>query len=122
MKKFMILGLVALITFSCGDFLEERSQDLVYASSCEDLNEILIGNAYMDNDIGVQYFLYSSSGNYYPWLWVMDDDMVAYTNAGLGGMSGQQLADSINGKNPRLFVTGIPWMITNGSDYTNISQ
>ena len=82
MKKFMILGLVALITFSCGDFLEERSQDLVYASSCEDLNEILIGNAYMDNDIGVQYFLYSSSGNYYPWLWVMDDDMEAYTNVG----------------------------------------
>ncbi|MFR7875155.1 MAG: hypothetical protein ACLU4J_01495 [Butyricimonas paravirosa] len=53
----------------------------------------------MDNDINT-IFPVLFIRNYYPWLWVMDDDMEVYTNAGLGGMSGQQLAGFYQWKNP----------------------
>ena len=48
MKRILFVVVVGCFLFSsCGDFLEEYSKDLVYASSCEDLDEIIIGNGYM---------------------------------------------------------------------------
>lgn len=89
MKKYLIAFIILTIT-ACGDFLEESSQDLVYASSCEDLNEILIGNAYMNNNISEYSFRYASGGSYYPWLWIMDDDCEQFTKSG-SEFTGQQL-------------------------------
>ncbi len=42
MKRYLILILCVLLFNSCGKFLEEFSQDLAYAESCADLDEILI--------------------------------------------------------------------------------
>ena len=79
MKK-LYLSIIVLITFlsSCGDFLEEQSQDLAYATSCKDLSELLIGSGYMkheqQNNLNI-----NGETPYYPWLFVMDDDVTAYT-------------------------------------------
>lgn len=91
MKKIVIL-LCALWCAGCGDFLDERSQDLVYASSCADLDEILIGDAYMNNEIPQFQLSVGSSGNYFPWLWVMDDDVEEF-NRGTGDMGSLYLRD-----------------------------
>ena len=91
MKKIAIL-LLALWSVSCGDFLEERSQDLVYASSCADLEEILIGDAYMNNEVGQFQLNFGTNGNYFPWLWVMDDDVEEF-NRGNGDMGSLYLRD-----------------------------
>ena len=48
MKRYLILIFCVLLFNSCGKFLEEFSQDLAYAESCTDLDEILIGNGYME--------------------------------------------------------------------------
>lgn len=49
MKRYLILMLCVLLFNSCGKFLEEFSQDLAYAESCADLDEILIGNGLWSN-------------------------------------------------------------------------
>jgi len=58
--------------------LDEKSQDLTYAESCEDLNEILIGSGYMAHNHVTQISL-KSGASYYPWLFVMDDDIEEFT-------------------------------------------
>lgn len=81
MKKYISLITGILVFCSCGDFLKEFSQDLAYANSCADLDEILIGNGYMQQLTGFeQAQIYSNA--YYPYLQVMDDDIQA---AILGG-------------------------------------
>lgn len=52
MKKvyISILAGIGLMFMACGDFLEEYSQDLVYASSVSDLSELLVGEGYAAND------------------------------------------------------------------------
>ena len=64
MKRYLILILGVLSFISCGKFLEEFSQDLAYAESCTDLDEILIGNGYMEQPL---YFAEASvyGGGYY---------------------------------------------------------
>ena len=50
MKQYIFslgLGLLALTTVSCNDFLDQYSQDLVVAKSVTDLNELLIGDVYL---------------------------------------------------------------------------
>ena len=53
MKKKILYWIVCLglFTISCGDFLEDYSQDLTYASSCADLEELVIGNGYMSQNV-----------------------------------------------------------------------
>lgn len=80
MKKnisYMLLSLLLLA--SCSDFLEERSQELAYASSCADLSELLVGNGYM-NDI--HYATGAVSQVYFPFIHVMDDDCEQYQYGG----------------------------------------
>ncbi|WP_065218133.1 MULTISPECIES: RagB/SusD family nutrient uptake outer membrane protein [Butyricimonas] len=66
---YISLAVLGLIWGGCSDFLEEYSKDQVYASSCKDLDEVLIGNGYMKHENGKDV-----RGGYYPWLFVMDDD------------------------------------------------
>lgn len=51
MKKifnYMALGVLGMgLTASCGDFLDEYSQDLITARTVTDLNELLVGDVYL---------------------------------------------------------------------------
>ncbi len=78
MNKMMYFIIGLIFCTSCGDFLQEYSQDLVYARSCEDLDEILIGNGYMREAYTPSYFSYNEKNFYYPYLHVMDDDVEEY--------------------------------------------
>lgn len=62
--RIYILGIVTLVAFSCSDFLKERSQDLAYVHSYEDLDELLIGSAYLNPD----------NDSYFPYLHLMADE------------------------------------------------
>ncbi len=81
---YVYFAILCLIVNGCGDFLEEYSKDQVYASSCKDLDEVLIGNGYMKHNDSQ-----GAAGGYYPWLFVMDDDaeelMAATSEMGLSG-------------------------------------
>lgn len=80
MKKVFLLYLCVLFIglASCDDFLEEYSQNQVYAETAQDLNELLIGECFMS----AQRVYVSNQGTMsttgiiynYPWLHVMDDD------------------------------------------------
>ncbi|MCR9011541.1 RagB/SusD family nutrient uptake outer membrane protein [Gabonibacter chumensis] len=74
MKKIFNLIIGTLLCVSCGDFLQEYSQDLTYANSCADLDEILIGNGYMKQSENSNVFYYGENYGYYPYLHLMDDD------------------------------------------------
>lgn len=81
MKNNIVFLIVLLCLFSsCGDFLEEYSQDLTYAKTAADLDEILIGDGYMQvPDVGAEIVgLENSEGPYFPWIHVMDDDITEY--------------------------------------------
>lgn len=69
MKKVIYLIIGCLGFVSCGDFLKEYSQDLVYASSLEDMDEVLIGNGYMKHEG-------------YPSLFFLRDRLMQYTICG----------------------------------------
>ena len=75
MKRYLILILCVLLFNSCGKFLEEFSQDLAYAESCAELDEILIGNGYMQQPEGFAKASIYGNG-YYPYIHVMDDDVI----------------------------------------------
>ena len=80
MNRIILYVTACLIVLSsCGDFLEERSQELAYASSCADLSELLVGNGYM-NDIN--WGLTAADQVYFPFIHVMDDDVVQYQYGG----------------------------------------
>lgn len=77
MKSYKIFfplcfGIICLL--SCGDFLKEFSQDLVYAQSCDDLDEIMIGNAYLKRHQDNSSTGVTDGKFYYPYLHLMDDD------------------------------------------------
>lgn len=72
MKKYWSLILGVLLCSSCGKFLEEFSQDLAYAENCADLDEILIGNGYMESDLSANKMVHDG---YYAYIHVMDDDI-----------------------------------------------
>lgn len=63
--KHYILALSAVLTLSsCGNFLEEYSQDHDYVRTWNDLNELLIGDCYMPVNAGAQFNAYSNAGMY----------------------------------------------------------
>ena len=76
-RLFVVLSMCCCF-MACDHFLDEQSQDLTYAASCEDLNEILIGSGYMSHDYFSDITL-RDGGPYYPYLHVMDDDIEEFT-------------------------------------------
>lgn len=77
MKNNIIITCYTCFLFlfsSCDSFLEEYSQDLTYAKTAADLDEILIGDGYMKVSTDL-ISLGNSDGYYFPWLHVMDDDI-----------------------------------------------
>jgi len=63
--KHYILALSTVLAMSsCGDFLEEYSQDHDYVRTWNDLNELLIGDCYMPVNAGSMFNAYSNAGMY----------------------------------------------------------
>ncbi len=92
MKKFFIYiaSLLTLGFTSCGDFLEEYSQNQRYTKTAQDLDELLMGECFMKSNtlssIYSQTTMSHGSGGLsisYPWLHVMDDDAEEYVMGGL---------------------------------------
>ena len=83
MKNKILYWIVCCFIFtSCSDFLEDYSQDLAYASSTSDLEELLIGNCYIKRTKSVTALaLAGASKHTFPWLHVMDDDCVERNSA-----------------------------------------
>ena len=66
MKTKIFIGIFAgLLLASCKNFLEEYSQNLSYVNTVDDLDQLLMGNAYFPDRTSVSTFL---------WLNYMDDD------------------------------------------------
>lgn len=82
LKRFFVISLLFAIV-SCGDFLEERSQNMAYVETTGDLEEILLGDCYFKSTM-VSLLPNESIygwGNlsfrtrfYFPIIHVMDDD------------------------------------------------
>ena len=79
MKKVYFLVWMCLWGLTgCSDFLEEDSKENTYATSCSDLNELLVGSGYMEHQVAynnTKFTIKTASGPYFPWLHVMDDDV-----------------------------------------------
>lgn len=72
MNKIYLYVIALLVaTSSCGDFLEEESQNLTYVHSTKDLDELLIGNGYLQKQ---------TTGDPYRFMWLdmMDDDITHF--------------------------------------------
>ncbi len=81
MRKYSIYRCFLILSWctSCSDFLEEYSQDLTYARTAADLDEILIGEGYMS--VASSNDLPSLQGNYYfPWIHLMTDEVVEHVD------------------------------------------
>ncbi len=61
-KNIIIAFSTVLATTSCGDFLEEYSQDHDYVRSWNDLNELLIGDCYMPVNVASTFQNHSNAG------------------------------------------------------------
>ena len=97
--------------------MEEYSKDLVYASSCEDLDEIIIGNGYMKRNANQEYAYYTENEQYYPYLHVMDDDVEEFLSGAV-----KMLANANPAVRYRNFYTwGERPLILTGKDYMSIS-
>ena len=70
MRYIWIIFLVGAIS-SCGDFLDDYSQDLTYARTLADIEEVLVGSGYIPTESGVN----DQDGLFMSWLHLMDDDV-----------------------------------------------
>ncbi len=74
--KYIAASLLAVSLASCGDFLEETSQDTDYVKSWRDLNELLLGSAYLPVN-GSSNFL--TQANYGQFLHLVADEVEEQT-------------------------------------------
>ena len=73
-KLYFVISLFCF--FGCSDFLSEYSQDLAYIQSYEDLDEILLGNAYFERyTCNTWQFTGTTGEQYYPWVHVSGDEL-----------------------------------------------
>lgn len=88
MKKILAIlfsGVLLAGLPSCGDFLEEYSQTLSYVDDLSDLDELLIGGAYLEDRYKVCKYL---------WIDLMDDDC---TDRWYGASTGTRVPDYARG-------------------------
>ena len=92
-KVYIIIGTLACFFMACSDFLEEYSPDKSYVRSYSDLDELLVGEVYMqcNNPVYMGYH-YNSSMFYWPYIHYMADETEVYTGvaAGWNGQLGHQ--------------------------------
>lgn len=68
MIRIFTFGIILLLATSCSGFLKDYSQDLAYVHSYTDLDELLIGGAYLAPD-------FSSTDGVTPYVHLMADEM-----------------------------------------------
>ena len=71
MKKYLLYIICFICLTSCGDFLDEYSQDLVVVKTVEDLDEVLLGDVYLPNNAPMAFL----SISFVSWLNFLDDDI-----------------------------------------------
>lgn len=72
----ILLVILAFGLSSCGDFLEEYSQDTAYVRSYEDLDELLLGSGYMPTGTPASFaYDYVEKPWYYPYIHLMGDEV-----------------------------------------------
>lgn len=79
--KYIVCAAIAVCMMSaCGDFLEEYSQDTAYVRSYEDLDELLLGSAYMPTGTPthiaeIEGLYVNQAVWYYPYIHLMGDEV-----------------------------------------------
>ena len=87
MKKLYLaffIGIIACFVMACGDFLEEYSPDKSYVRGYSDLDELLVGEAYMEcrNPI----YMYDTPNEvYWPYIHYMADETEIETSSAFRG-------------------------------------
>ena len=81
MKKIYSFLVLLLLMSSCSDFLEEYSTDQRYATTAEDLDNLMIGEGFINSVFSLSASNHTTMSNLerdndmtMPWLHVMDDD------------------------------------------------
>jgi len=74
-KNAIFLLVLLNVCAGCKKFLEERSETLQYVQNAAQLDELLVGEGYMAHTGSFQT---STTGQYMPWLNVMDDDITEH--------------------------------------------
>lgn len=94
-KNIIIALSTLLITTSCGDFLEEYSQDHDYVRSWNDLNELLIGDCYMPVNMGTTFQNHSNAGMF---LHLFSDEVDDHATKNGGSFLGYGIRHEYFGK------------------------
>lgn len=97
MNKYIFL-LIVLATISCGDFLKESSQDLYYVRSYKDLDEILVGDGYMNK---------KNENDYIPYIHLVSDETQEYTSNNTSSMDYSGFRDKLYGMYTWQFKTNL---------------
>ena len=86
MKLYILVGIIGCLAMGCSDFLEEYSPDKSYVRGYSDLDELLVGEAYMKCH-NMIYMGYQSSSEdfYWPYVHYMADETEIVTNSAAGG-------------------------------------
>ncbi len=83
MKKLNIIYLLLMVAgfsfTSCNDYLEETSQDLSYINSLDDLDELLLGEVYLQRTTTTG--INDVTGTYLPYVHFMADELDQVTEA-----------------------------------------
>ena len=75
MNFYAFIGILVCLSTACSDFLEEYSPDKSYVRSYSDLEELLVGEGYMQNIAPNPWDYSSSPGSFYwPYIHVMADE------------------------------------------------
>ncbi|MBB4109101.1 RagB/SusD family nutrient uptake outer membrane protein [Pedobacter zeae] len=121
MKYLLTLLACLLLLSSCSKFLEEYSTDQKYLETTDDLNKVMIGEAFLNNVFSLSFTsnvatmgsITSDNDLSAPWLHVMDDDSEAFV---LGATERDQstplymLSGFHNwGQNPTVNILGFSW-------------
>ena len=76
MKRLYTIFLLLFALTGCSGFLEEYSQDQAYVEGYDDLDELLLGNAYFERNQVMSWYSQGNSGDlYYPWIHVLADEL-----------------------------------------------
>jgi hypothetical protein len=121
MKYLLILLACVLLLSSCSKFLEEYSTDQKYLETTDDLNRVMIGEAFLNSVLNLSFVSeVSTLGNLSsdvdlsaPWLHVMDDDSEAFVLGAtdLDKATPLYMLSGLHnwGQNPTVNILGFPW-------------
>ena len=91
MKKILSIFCLALLLGACSDFLKEYSQDLSKVESYTDLDELLLGDAYLPvGRIMIENSMFKRENSYFQTVHYMSDELLNFQLTDNGGYHGIQ--------------------------------